>query len=201
VKKSLIVAAAVLGLFGLLHSDVNVSSPFAENQTQINGSAVVTAATGVQKVGIVGGSGTTLDAATAGVLDVNVKNVNNTATLATASVGSNTVAFSAKRTGTTLMAPQYFASHITSKTTTTPVASTCYVSALAISVTGAGTSQTLVIQNKEATPKVLYTAGAAIAVGNNYLNFAEPILMTSGIDIVTAGTTAGTQDVFITCWQ
>jgi hypothetical protein len=107
----------------------------------------------------------------------------------------------AKRTGTTVMSPQYFANHITSKTTTTPVASTCYVSAIAIIVTGAGSSQTLVIQNKEATPKALYTAGTAIAVGNTYLNFAEPILMTSGIDIVTAGTTAGTQDVFVTCWQ
>jgi hypothetical protein len=107
----------------------------------------------------------------------------------------------AKRAGTTVMSPQYFASHITSKTTTTPVASTCYVSSIAISVTGAGSSQTLVIQNKEATPKVLYTAGTAIAIGNTYLNFAEPILMTSGIDIVTAGTTAGTQDVFVTCWQ
>jgi hypothetical protein len=106
-----------------------------------------------------------------------------------------------KRTGTTIMSPQYFASHITTKTTTTPVASTCYVSAIAISVTGAGSAQTLVIQNKEATPKVLYTAGAAIAVGNTYINFAEPMLMTSGVDIVTAGTTAGTQDVFVTCWQ
>ncbi len=114
---------------------------------------------------------------------------------------SGPFALPAKRAGTTLMSPQYFASHITSKTTTTPVASTCYVSSIAISVTGAGSSQTLVIQNKEATPKVLYTAGAAIVVGNNYLNFAEPMLMTSGIDIVTAGTTAGTQDVFVTCWQ
>lgn len=106
-----------------------------------------------------------------------------------------------KRTGTTIMSPNYFANHITSKTTTTPVASTCYVSSIAISITNAGSSQTLVIQNKEATPKVLYTAGTAIAIGNTYINFTEPHLMTSGIDIVTGGTTAGTQDVFINCWQ
>ena len=49
---------------------------FAE-QAQIAGSATATAATGVQKVGIVGVAGTTLDGATAGVLDNNIKNINN----------------------------------------------------------------------------------------------------------------------------
>ncbi len=106
-----------------------------------------------------------------------------------------------KRTGTTVMSPQYFVSHITAKTTTTPVASTCYLSSLAVSVTSAGSSQTLVIRDKQATPSTLYTAGAAIVVGNTYISFSEPVIMTSGIDIVTGGTTAGTQDVFITCWQ
>lgn len=97
--------------------------------------------------------------------------------------------------------PQYYAAHITTKTTTTPTSADCYVSAIAICVTAAGTTQTLTIQNKEGTAKTLYTAGSAIAVGNTYISFHTPVLMKGGIDIVTGGTTAGTQDVFITYWQ
>jgi len=93
-----------------------------------------------------------------------------------------------------------YAAHITTKTTTTPTSSTCYVSSVAICVTAAGTTQTLVIQDKGTTAKTLYTAGTAIAVGNTYINFQQPVLMTGGIDIITGGTTAGTQDVFITYW-
>ena len=170
------------------------------NQTQINGSAVVTSATGVQKVGIVGATGTTMDAATAGVLDVNVKNWNNVASLSTASVGSNVVAFEAWRAGTTRLAPNYSASHITTNTTTTPTAATAYISTIAICVTNAGTTWTLNIQDKGGTPKIIYTS-AAVAIGNTYIQFPAPVLFTSGIDIVTGGTTAGVMDVFITYWQ
>lgn len=94
-----------------------------------------------------------------------------------------------------------YAAHITTKTTTTPASATCYVSSIAICVTAAGTTQTLVIQDKGTTPKTLYTAGTAIAVGNTYITFQQPVLMTGGIDIISGGTTAGTQDVFITSWQ
>src|SRR6266851_2200817 len=83
------------------------------------------------------------------------------------------------------------ASHITTKTTTTLTSATALISSIAICVTNAGTTQTLVIQDKTpSTPKILYTAGAAIAVGNTYIIFPAPVLMTGGIDIVTAGTTA-----------
>ncbi len=94
-----------------------------------------------------------------------------------------------------------YAAHITTKTTTTPTSSTCYVSSVAICVTAAGTTQTLTIQDKGGTAKVLYTAGTAIAVGNTYINFKEPVIMTGGIDIISGGTTAGTQDVWVTYWQ
>ena len=87
-------------------------------------------------------------------------------------------------------------SHITTKTTTTVTSSTAYITAVAICVTGAGTTQTLVIQDKSGTPLTFYTAGTAIAVGNTYIN-VMPQKMNGGIDIVTGGTTAGTQDVFI----
>ncbi|HEX3108112.1 MAG TPA: hypothetical protein VHU41_03380 [Thermoanaerobaculia bacterium] len=176
------------------------TTPVPFNFSQVAGSALATAATGIPKVGITGSTGTAVDQGTAGVIDVNVKNWNNAASLNTASVGSNVVAFTAKRTGTTLLAPNYYAAHITTKTTTTPTASTAYISSITICVSGAGTSWSISVQNKEATPKIYYTV-SSVALGTTTFNFTEPILATSGIDIVTAGTTAGTMDVFITYWQ
>jgi hypothetical protein len=94
----------------------------------------------------------------------------------------------------------YSASHVTSNTTTTPVASTAYLYSLVLCVTGAGTAWTVVVKNKEATPKTIYSA--TLAVGTTVvLNLDCPVLMTSGIDIVTAGTAAGTLDVFTTYAQ
>src|SRR5438552_536974 len=60
-----------------LLSTVSALAQQPVNNAQVAGSATATAATGVQKVGIVGVAGTTLDAATAGVLDNNIKNINN----------------------------------------------------------------------------------------------------------------------------
>jgi hypothetical protein len=59
--------------------------PVVTNNTQLNGSAYSTAATGVQKVGVVGGAGTSLESS-AGVLDHNLKNVGNSA-VSTAATG------------------------------------------------------------------------------------------------------------------
>jgi hypothetical protein len=62
----------------------------------------------------------------------------------------------------------------------------------------------MVIQNGEATPKILIPSFTLTALTTGLpiiLQFAEPILMTTGISIVTAGTTAGTVDVFATFWQ
>lgn len=97
--------------------------------------------------------------------------------------------------------PQYYSGRITTKTTTTVTSVDAYVSAVSINVSGAGTSQTLVIQDKDSTPTILYSAGTAIAVGNTYISFPAPIKMKGGIDIVTGGTTAGTQDIKITYWS
>lgn len=105
-----------------------------------------------------------------------------------------------KRASTTILSPNYYSVHKTDKATATPTAATAYVSSIAISVTGAGTSWSLNIKDKQATPLTLYTA-ASVAVGNTYISFAEPVVMTSGIDVTTAGTTAGTMDVFVTYWQ
>lgn len=75
------------------------AGPWTENLTQIAGSAVSTAATGVQKVGIVGGAGTSLETS-AGVLDYNLKNVSNSA-VATAATGVQKVGI-VGNTGTAL---------------------------------------------------------------------------------------------------
>jgi len=110
----------------------------------------------------------------------------------------------AKRTGTTVLSPNYASSHITSKTTTTITASTAYVSTLVISCSAAGSSWTLSVQDGEATAKILVPSFTLTVPTNGQpivLNFQEPIVMTTGIQVVTAGTTAGTVDVFATYWQ
>jgi len=108
-----------------------------------------------------------------------------------------------KRTGSTGLAPNYAANRITSKTTTTITSATAYVQCIVLAVSAAGTSWTIVIQNKEATPKILVPSITASVptTGPLIWQFAEPILMTSGIDVVTGGTTAGTLDIYFTYWQ
>jgi hypothetical protein len=88
------------------------------------------------------------------------------------------------------------ANHITTKTTTTPVSATVVLHTIVVNVSGAGTSWTLSIQNKETTAKVVYAA--TVTTGTTVIALPVGIVMTSGIDIVTAGSTAGTMDVFLT---
>ena len=47
------------------------------NNAQVAGAATSTAASGVQKVGVVGSTGSALDSTSAGTLDENVKTINN----------------------------------------------------------------------------------------------------------------------------
>jgi hypothetical protein len=96
----------------------------------------------------------------------------------------------------------YFAAHITTNTTTNVTASSAYISSLVITCTAAGTTEIVKVQNKEGTPKVLYQSGT-LAVGTLTTPSIStpPLLMTSGIDIVTSGSGAATVDVFITYWQ
>lgn len=133
---------------------------------------------------------------------VNIAQVNGGTTVASVTGVQNVMPV--KRTGSTGLAPIYSANHITSKTTTTPTSSTAYISSIVISCTGAGTAWTLAIKDKQATPLTLVPA-FTLAVPTTGLpviiSFVEPLIMTSGIDIITAGTTAGTVDVFITYWQ
>jgi hypothetical protein len=68
----------------------------------------------------------------------------------------------------------------------------------------AGTSWTFQIKDKSGTPLLLtpaITLTVPTAAPVTVLSLNEPILMTGGIDIVTAGTTAGVVDVWVTYWQ
>ena len=91
---------------------------------------------------------------------------------------------------------------ITTKTTTTPTASTAYISSISISQSVAGTVETLTIQDKQGTPLVLVSAIALSALTAPVIyNYQTPVKMVSGIDVITGGTTAGTTNVFINYYQ
>jgi hypothetical protein len=83
--------------------------------------------------------------------------------------------------------------HITTKTTTNVTTSSCVLYTLVINVSGAGTSWTISVQDKATTPQIVYAA--TVATGTTVIALPIGIKMDSGIDIVTAGTTAGTMDV------
>jgi hypothetical protein len=83
--------------------------------------------------------------------------------------------------------------HITTKTTTNVTTATVVLHSILINVSGAGTSWTLTVQTQDTTPAILYTA--TVATGTTVI--ALPVgLAVKGLDLVTAGGTAGTMDVF-----
>lgn len=93
--------------------------------------------------------------------------------------------------------------HITTNTTNTPTSSTAYISSIAISAEVGGTTSTITIQDKQGTPLKLVNGLATTAVSTTptVISFTSPVLMTSGIDIITAGAVAGTVDVWISWLQ
>jgi hypothetical protein len=101
--------------------------------------------------------------------------------------------------GTALKATTAYSAHITTSATTTVVASTAYVYTVTVAVSNAGTAWTITIRSKEGTPKILYSATAAVGT-TTPISAEVPIGLTSGIDIVTAGT-AGVADVWVTYSQ
>lgn len=103
-------------------------------------------------------------------------------------------------TGTTLVP---YSVRITTNTTTTPVASTAYISSIVVSSEAAGTTSTLTIQDKQGTPLKLINGLTTVAITTTptVLNFQTPVQMTSGIDIITAGVAAATVDVWINYYQ
>lgn len=105
-----------------------------------------------------------------------------------------------KRDATTGLSPKYSATHVTAAGTTTVTAATGYISSILVVCTS-GTTPTCKIQNKEATPK-LFTPPSSMTANTVAFNlqFNEPLIATSGIDIVATGTSP-VFDVFITYWQ
>lgn len=93
--------------------------------------------------------------------------------------------------------------HLTSNTTTTPTASTAYVSSVVITSEIAGTTSTVTIQDKSGTPLKLINgfSTTALTTTPTAINFQTPIKMTSGIDIITAGAVAATVDIWINYYQ
>lgn len=104
------------------------------------------------------------------------------------------------KVGGAVLATTTYSGHITTNATTNVTSATAYVSTMQVSVSGAGTSWALTIRTKEATPKILYTASAAVG-SVTPINVTVPIVATSGIEILTAGTTPGVVDVWITYAQ
>ena len=97
-----------------------------------------------------------------------------------------------------------FAAHITTNGTTNVVASTAYLASLVITTDAAGTGSTITVQDKSGTPKKLVNGlgTTALTTTPNVLTFADQaVLMTGGIDIVTAGAVAATVDVWVTYLQ
>lgn len=115
-----------------------------------------------------------------------------------------------KRTGATGLSPSYISGRISTSTTTTIVAATCYLSSLHMTcANNAGTTWALTVRNGEATFKVLVPnfvlnanfGGSGIFQNPISLAYAEPIVMTNGINVVTVGGTPGNVDYFATYWQ
>lgn len=96
-----------------------------------------------------------------------------------------------------------YAVHLTTNTTTTPTAATAYISSITVSSEVGGTTSTVTIQDKQGTPLKLVNglATTAVTTAPTTVNFQTPVVMTSGIDIVTAGAVAATIDVWINYYQ
>jgi hypothetical protein len=118
---------------------LSTSQPSPVNITQVGSSAIGTATTGVAKVGVVGGTGTSLET-TAGVLDHNIKNIGNSAVSTAASgvqkVGVVGNAGAAVDAATNAAAPANVLWHVLAPSTATGVAPTMSF----INATGAAAS-------------------------------------------------------------
>lgn len=94
-----------------------------------------------------------------------------------------------------------YSTRISTATTTTPTASTAYVSSIVICVETAAATATVDIRDKSGTPIYLIRSlslASVLANGNDEYTFPTPILMTGGIDIITSTSgSAATLGVFV----
>ena len=91
-----------------------------------------------------------------------------------------------------------FSKKITTSGTTNIVTGTGYLYSLMYNCTNAGTSWSFTIQDKSATPIVLYTIAALVVstVPVVVVNVDAPIPILGGIDIITTGATPGAVGVW-----
>lgn len=96
-----------------------------------------------------------------------------------------------------------YSNHISTNTTTTPTTATAYISSIVISPITAGTTSTITIQDKQGTPLKLINAfiTTALLTIPEVLNFNTPVKMSGGIDIITAGASPATLDIWINYFQ
>lgn len=95
------------------------------------------------------------------------------------------------------------ANHITTNATTTLTASLAYISSISISNEVGGTTSTITVQDKSGTPLKLVNgvATTALTTTPTIINFQTPVLMTGGIDVITAGAVAATVDIWVNYYQ
>ena len=92
------------------------------------------------------------------------------------------------------------ANHITTNTTTTVPTppSTIRLKQIVLNVTGTPSAWVVKIQDKGATPKVVYTNTFNAATTTTIVvSFGDGIVCVGGVDIITSGTTPGILDIWL----
>lgn len=107
--------------------------------------------------------------------------------------------------GTTKTSLQTYEAQLSANGTTVVTAATAYIQSVVITIITAGaSSNTISIQDGQATPLNLVNLQSTTGGATNTptpLNLTAPIKMTSGISIVLATGTAATVNVWISYWQ
>lgn len=89
--------------------------------------------------------------------------------------------------------------HITTNTTNTPVTSNIRLYGITYNCSNAGTAWTLTVKDKQGTPAIVLATGS-LTQSTTPVTTTIPIpgiLLTGGVDIVTAGTTPGVLDLWL----
>ena len=91
--------------------------------------------------------------------------------------------------------------HVTTNTTTTfptPTPVTIRLRQIVVNVTGTPSAWVVKLQDKGATPKVIFSQTFnAATTAPVVVNLGDGVTMSGGVDIITSGTTPGILDVFL----
>ena len=113
-----------------------------------------------------------------------------------------------KRTASTGLSPTYVSGKINTSTTTHITQSTVYLSSLHVSISAAGTTWAVNVTDRQTgsagpLPIIPNFVVTSLVGANNpiTLAFDEPIICTSGINVITVGGAPGNIAYFATYWQ